>query len=480
MEVCVILKRIRKNTEKTCVTRREEGFKSMNIIIVGCGKIGVTILSSLTAEGHDVVAVDANAAVIEEIVNVYDVMGVSGNGVDYETLEEAQVSKAELFVAVTGSDELNMLSCFLAKKMGAKQTIARIRNPEYNDSSLSFVQQQLGLSMSINPELLAAQELSNLLKLPAAVKIETFSGQNFEMIELRIKQGSSLDGVKLKDLREKYRTKVLICAVQRGEHVYIPDGNFQLQSGDRIGLTASPEEIEKLLRTLGILQKRARNIMILGGSKTAYYLAKLLIEAGNTVKIIEEKEERCLELCTALPKATVIHGNGTQQELLMEEGILSQDAFVALTGIDEVNILISIFAASIQVPTVIAKVNRDELAAIAENLGLDSIISPKKTVADILVQYARALENSLGSSVETLYKLMDGKAEALEFNARGDARFLGIPLKNLKFKPNILIAGILRGRESIVPGGDDVILPGDKVVVLATNQRLQDLSDIIA
>ena len=280
----------------------------MNIIIVGCGKVGVSILSSLVAEGHDVTAVDSNAEVIEELTNVYDVMGVCGNGVDYETLEEAQVEQAELFVASTKSDELNMLSCFLAKKMGAKQTIARIRNPEYNDSSLSFVRQQLDLSMSINPELLAAQELSDLLKLPAAVKIETFSRRNFEMIELRIKEGSMLNGVKLKDLSKKFQAKVLICVVQRKEQVYIPDGNFQLQSGDRIGVTASPEEIEKFLWTLGILQKRARKIMILGGSKTAYYLAKLLTNMGNTVKIIEEKEERCLELCDALPKGAAAGG----------------------------------------------------------------------------------------------------------------------------------------------------------------------------
>ena len=433
----------------------------MNIIIVGCGKVGVSILSSLVAEGHDVTAVDSNSEVIEELTNVYDVMGVCGNGVDYETLEEAQVEQAELFVASTKSDELNMLSCFLAKKMGAKQTIARIRNPEYNDSSLSFVRQQLGLSMSINPELLAAQELSDLLKLPAAVKIETFSRRNFEMIELRIKEGSTLNGVKLKDLPKRSQAKVLICAVQRGEHVYIPDGSFQLQSGDRIGVTASPEEIEKFLRMLGILQKRARKIMILGGSKTAYYLAKLLTAMGNTVKIIEEKEERCLELCDALPHATVIHGNGTQQELLL------------------VNILISIFAASLNVPTVISKVNRDEMVAIAENLGLDMIVSPKKTVANILVRYARALENSKGSNVETLYRLMDGKAEALEFNVREDARLVRIPLKDLRFKPNILIAGIIRGRQTIVPGGSDEILPGDKVIVLAADHRLNDLSDVI-
>lgn len=451
----------------------------MNIIVAGCGKIGTTVLASLSSEGHDLLAMDSNPAVIAEITNIYDVMAICGNCADCETLEEANIDKTDLFVAVTDSDEMNMLSCFLAKRMGARHTIARIRNPEYNDRSLGFMRHQLDLSMSINPELLAAQELYNILKLPSAAKIETFSRRNFEMIELRIKPDSQLDGMSLIELRAKYKAKFLICAVQREDEVYIPDGSFVLRSGDKIGLTADRAEIQKLLRSLNILQKQARNVMILGGSRIAYYLAKMLTVGGNSVKIIEQNPDRCAQLSEILPKAVIINGDGAQHELLLEEGLHSMDAFVALTGMDEENVLISIYAASQNVPKVISKVNRPEIATMAVKLGLDSIISPKDTTADILVQYARALENTLGSNIETLYTLMDGGAEALEFNVKSDSKLTNIPLKELNLKPNTLIAGIIRGRKTLIPDGDDVIMQGDRVVVIAADRRLQDLSDII-
>lgn len=450
----------------------------MNIIVVGCGKIGSTIIASLVQEGHDVVAIDDVSAVIAEVTNIYDVMGVCGNGADCNTLSEAGVERTELFVAVTGSDELNMLSCFIARRMGAKHTIARIRNPEY-DMSLAFLRQQLDLSSVINPDYLAAQELFNILKLPSATKIETFSRRNFEMIELRLKPDSPLDSVRLCDIRKKYQAQFLVCVVQRGEDVFIPGGDFVLQSGDRIGITATPGEIQKLLRLLGIMQKQAKDIMILGASRTSYYLAKMLLATGTSVKIIELDPKTAAETCEALPNAVVIQGDGAQQELLLEEGLRSMDAFVALTGMDEENILISYFAAAQKVPTVISKVNRNELASIAENMGLDSLVTPRKITSDIVVQYARALQNSLGSKVETLYKLMDEKAEALEFTVQPDFKYCDIALKDIKLKPNILVAGIIRGRKIIIPSGDDVILPGDKVVVISSRQRMNDLSDII-
>lgn len=451
----------------------------MNIVIVGCGKIGTTILASLVAEGHDVIAIDSNPKVINEITNIYDAIGVCGNGNDCETLSEAGIDKAELFVAVTGSDEMNMLSCFLAKRMGANHTISRIRNPEYNDQSLGFIKSQLGLSMSINPDLLAAHELFNMLKLPSAVKIETFSRRNFEMVELKLKPDSQLDGISLSELRRKYNVKLLVCVIQRGNEVYIPDGSFVLKSGDKIGITAAPAEIMRFLKMLGTMQKQARNVMILGGSRTAYYLAKMLIASGNSVKIVEMDHKRCSELSEALPNAVIIHGDGAQQELLREEGLRSMDAFVALTGMDEENILLSFYAASQNVPKVISKVNRDEFSYIADKIGLDSIVSPKKIISDILVRYARALHNSLGSNVETLYQLMDGKAEALEFNITPDCKLINIPLKNMRIMRNILIAGIIRGRKIIIPVGDDIILPEDKVVVIAAGRKLNNIEDII-
>lgn len=462
------------------ISRRRKKVVHMKIIIVGCGKIGTTILSSLLAEGHDIVAVDSDPDVISEISNIYDSMCVCGNAVDCDTLSEAGVEKCELFVSATASDELNMLSCFIAKRMGAKHTIARIRNPEYNDKSLGFMRQQLDLSMSLNPDLIAAQELYHLLKLPSAVKIEYFSRRNFEMVELIVREGSPLCDMPLMDLRKKYHeAKFLICAVQRGEEVCIPDGSFCLKAGDRIELTASPSEIQKLLRMLGILQKQARNVMILGASRMGFYLAKMLLASGSAVKIIDKKRQRCHEVSELLPGAVVICGDGAQQELLLEEGLRNMDAFVSLTGMDEENILISFYASSQGVPKVISKVNRDELQLIADKLGLESLISSKNVSSNMLSRYARALENSLGSNMETLYKLMDGKAEALEFWVQGDSRITGTMLKDMRLKSGILIAGILRGRKALIPAGDDAIQKGDRVIVMTAGHRINNLIDIL-
>ena len=452
----------------------------MKIVIAGCGKIGTSILSSLVAEGHDVVAIDTKDESVNEISNIYDVMTVCGSAVDFDTLTEAGVDKANMFVAVTGSDELNMLACFIAKRMGAQHTIARIRDPGYDEKALAFMKQQLDLSFVINPERFAADELFNLLKLPAAVNVETFSARNLEMVQLVLKPDSPLNGISLADLRRKYKAKYLVSAVSRGGEVFIPDGSFVLQSGDRIGLTAAANEVQRLLKMLGIVQRQARRVMILGGSTTAFYLAEKLLDSGNAVTVIEKDENRCAEFAEKLPQdAVVIHGDGCQQELLLEEGITDMDAFVSLTGMDEQNILISYFASTKSVPKVITKVNRSEYISMAERLGIDSIISPRKIISDILSRYARALQNSVGSNVETLYRLMDGKVEALEFNVRADFKGLKIPLKDLKLKQDILIAGLTRGRKAIIPSGEDFIQAGDKVVVIVTGQRLFDLDDIL-
>ncbi len=451
----------------------------MKIIIAGCGKIGITLVENLVNEGHEVVALDSNSDAITDITNVYDAMGVCGSATDCDTLAEAGVEKADLFVAATDADELNMLSCFLARRMGAAHAIARIRKPEYNDQNLGFMRQQLDLSMSINPEQLAAQELFKVLKLPSAMTVETFSRRNFEMVELRLRPESSMDGLSLSELRKKYAAKFLVCVVQRGEEVYIPDGNFVLRAGDRIGVTATPTEIHRFLRMVGVMQKQAKSVMILGASRMAYYLAKMLLDNGTTVKIIDQDRDRCRQFCDLLPGATMIHGESIQQELLQEEGIGSVDAFVALTGIDEENILMAFYANAQNVPKVVAKINHNELAAMADNLGLDCIISPKKVVVDVLLRYVRALENSIGGQVETLYKLMDGRAEALEFKVQADFEALQIPLKVLALKKDILIAGIVRGRKNIIPSGEDVIMAGDRVIILAAGRAVSTLSDIL-
>ncbi len=452
----------------------------MNIIVAGCGKIGKAIIATLVAEGHDVTVLDNDSETIAELTNIYDVIGVCGNSADCETLEEAAAEKAELFVCTTGSDEMNMLSCFLAKKMGAKHTVARIRNPEYNDRSLGFMRHQLELSMSVNPELLMAQELYNILKLPSAFKVEYFSRRNLEMIEVRLKSDSPLCGKPLFKLREKQNVEFLIGAVLRGGKVIIPDGSFELAAGDEISIAAAPADMQKLLKGLGILKKQARSVMMLGGSKTSYYLAKMLLSSGNEVKIIEKDTARCEELSELLPKAVFINGDGSQQELLLEEGLHSLDAFVALTGMDEENILISIFASNQNVPKVIAKVNRDEMVKMAEHLGLDCVVSTKSITSDIILRYTRALENSLDSSIETLYKIMNGKVEALEFKVNPDSKLINIPIKELKIKPGILVAGIIRaGKKTIIPKGDDNILPDDRVIILSAEYRITRLSDIL-
>lgn len=453
----------------------------MKIIIVGGGKIGATLIESLENEGHDITVVDRDQKVIDEISNIYDVMCVCGNGVDNDTLKEAEVSKAELLISVTDSDEINMLICFIAKKMGASYTVARVRNPEFNDKRMGQVKQYLDLSLTINPEFLAALEIFNILKLPAAINIETFSRRNFSMIELVLKEGTHLDGMNLIELRKKYNLNFLISVVKRGDEVYIPDGNFVLKTGDHICLTANFIEIQKLLKMLGLAKKQSKSVMILGATTTCYYLAKMLIRAGTDVTIIDKDIDRCNQFAEKLPEAVIINGDGAEQEVLMEEGIASTDAFVSLTGMDEENILISFFAQSQNVPRVIAKVNRNELAAMAEKLGLDSIVSPKKAVSNVVTSYARALENSLGSNVETMYKLMNGSVEALEFNVQSDFKSQHIPLKDMQLKKDVLIAGIIRKRKAFVPIGDDEIIAGDKIIVIAKSgdQKMNDLADIL-
>lgn len=451
----------------------------MKVIIAGCGKIGSTIVASLVSENMDVVAIDNSDSVIRELTNTYDVMGVCGNCTDSSVLEEAGVGDAELFTAVTASDEINMLSCFIAGRLGAKHTVARIRNPEYNDSGLGFLHRELGLASSINPEQLTSREIFNILKLPSAAKNEMFASGRFEISELRLKEDSALDGVTLMDLKKKYPGKYLICCVLRDGKTVIPGGMFALKSGDRIVISAAGNEVQRFLKKADLLQKKADDVMIYGGGNTAYYLAKQLIDNGYGVKIIEKDKARCEQLSSDLPGAVIIRCDGNTQDILSEEGIDSVGAFVALTKSDDENILVSIFAQSVNVRKVITKVNSPDLSKIARKLGLESIVSPTSTVTDVIVRYARALKNSVGSNVETLYKIMDGTAEAIEFKVRPDFGYCQVPLKDMKLCPGILIAGIIRGRKTVIPSGYDCIYPGDGVIIISAGRQMDDLSDII-
>ena len=453
----------------------------MNIIVVGCGKIGKVLLYSLAKENHNLTAIDNNEEVIAGVRNGYDVMAYCGNGTSYETLKKAGVENCDLFIAVTASDEINMLSCFAAKRMGAKYTVARIRNPENNHyTSLDFMKKQLDLSLAINPEQLAAHAIYNLLKLPAAAQLETFSSDQLEMLELIIKQGSPLDGMALKDIKRKHKGKYLICAVMRSESVFIPNGDFVLRSGDRIGLIVAEEDLSGTLEMMEVPHKRIKRAMIIGAGITSRYLAKILLKHRIGVKIIDSDKKVCEKVAEELSsKVTVIHGNAMSQDILMEEGLPATDALVALTGRDEENILISYYAMSQSVPKAVAKVNRDELFSVAEKLGLDSPISPRKETADVIIKYARALENTLDTQIEALYSVMGGMAEALEFKVLADSKLTHVPLKDLKLRKNVLIAGIIRGKESIIPGGEDMILPEDKVIVISAGSQIGELSDIL-
>lgn len=452
----------------------------MRIIIVGCGKVGKAIIDSMAEDNHNITAIDNDQEVIVSITNRYDVMAVCGNATSRELLLQAGVAKADLFIAVTESDEVNMLSCFLARRMGAKHTVARIREREYDEDGLNFLIKELDLSMALNPERLTAEKLFAWLKIPSAVSVDNFAGKKICMLEFIVREGSALCDQSLIDIRKKSPVQFVACAVERNGEVYVPNGMFVLQDGDKVAFTVKRAEAYKFLKSVNAVQKQGRDVMILGGSTTAYYLAKILAANNYSVKIIEKDERRCAEIAEILPSsATLIFGDGMNQDLLWEEGIQSTDALVALTGTDEENILISFYASSQSVPKIITKVNHAELAELAEKLGLDSIVSPTKIVADTLTRYARALSNSGESKVETMYTLMDEHAEALEFIVLSDCSLIGVPLKEMKLKPNFIIAGIIRGKDTIIPSGDDVIEEGDSVIVVGADTHLYDLSDIL-
>lgn len=451
----------------------------MRIVIVGNGKVGSTLAEQLSGEGHDITVIDKSQKNIDNTLNSLDVMGVCGNGASYRVLLEADVPKADLLIACTSQDEINLLCCLVGKKLGAGNTIARVRNPEYSDQ-LVFMREELGLSMSINPERAAASELFRMLKFPSALKIENFSTKRVEIAELRLKEGSALDGVYLRNLHKSFKGRALICAVQRGCEVRIPDGNFMLKSGDKISIIASARDMLDFFSSLVGIKPEARNVMIIGGGRISFYLARMLSENGAKVKIIDIDPARCAELGAALPKVMVICGDGTDQELLCEEGIKEADAVVALTGLDEENIILALYAQSVIDGKVITKVNRDSLSSIADKVGLESIISPRSLTASIIIRYVRAMQNSLGSNIETLHRLVNGQVEALEFRVNDTFPRLGVPLKDLELRPNILIGCISRSGRTIIPGGHDCIESGDRVIVITTNLRLDDLSDILA
>ena len=452
----------------------------MRIIIVGAGKVGWALTQHLAAE-NQVTVIDQRAELIDNIINIYDVMGICGNGASYEIQKEAGVDKADLLIATTSSDEVNIIACLVAKKMGVQHTIARIRNPEY-ERQLRFMREDLGLSMVINPEKAAAREIARLLRFPNAMKIESFSKGRLELVEYRLPEDTMLEGIRLADLYRNIRVRVLICAVLRRGETIIPSGDFELQGGDKIYVTSTPSQLEQFFQHLRVFRGKASSVMIVGASKMCYYLANELIEMGMAVKIIDKNEQRCYEMGEKLPKAMVIVGDGTDSDLLQEEGLSQTDAFVAISGMDEANILMAMSAAKQAGDCkVVAKINRKSLVDLVEAESMiDSVISAASVTAELIVQYVRAMQNASGSQIKTLHHIANGTVEALEFGISADAPCIGIPLKDLKIKSGILLAGIVRRNgQIIIPSGNDMMQQGDDVIVVTTDTSLRDIRDIL-
>lgn len=450
----------------------------MKILIIGLGTIGRTILKSLSGEGHTITIIDEERDKIEGLIEKYDVSGVVGNGACLDIQKEAGAEDADLAIALTGSDELNVFACLVAKKCGVPNTIARVRNPDYRSQILQM-KDELGISMIVNPEQDTATEIFNLIDLPSVAQVEHFAKGRVLLVEVVAEKGCALVGESLISLGKKLKTKVLICAVRRGDEVIIPSGGFTIREGDRIHFTAAARSLGDFLAEVDLVKSPFKNIMIVGGGRTGYYLADALSKKKYAVKVVENDPAAAEELAELLPRATIVLGNGTQHDVLMEEGIGAMDAFVALTDIDEENIIVSMFANKKQVKKTITKIKSDDLYGMLDELGIQNNVSPKHVVAGRIISYIRALANSVGSSVLALYQLVNGRVEALEFAARKPEPFYDKPLKELNIKKNCLIACIIRQNQVIIPNGDSRICLGDNVVVVTTHKNFDDLNDVI-
>lgn len=451
----------------------------MQIVIVGCGNVGDTIIEQLSREGHNISVIDTNMTKVQQISDKYDVLGIVGNGASFTKQMEAGIEKADLLIAVTGKDELNLLCCVIAKKAGNNcNTIARVRNPVYS-REIGYIREEMGLSMIINPELAAAMEVGRLVKFPSAIEIDSFAKGKVELLGFRVDKGSILCNGTLKDVAEKYNRDVLVCMVERGDKVIIPDGNFVIQENDIVSVVASTKNAMAFFKKLGIFTGKAKSVMIIGGGETTFYLAGYLLNMGIRVKIIEKDKRRCEELAELLPKAMIICGDGTDRTLLMEEGLKTTEAFIAWTNFDEENIMLSLFAKRASEAKLITKVHRISYDEIIAELDLGSIMYPKHITAESIIRYVRAMQNSIGSNVETLYRLCDNRVEALEFKVNEPSGVVGVPLQELNLKSNLLICAILHEGKIITPGGQDKISIGDTVIVVTTITGLDDIRHIL-
>lgn len=452
--------------------------ESMKIIIVGLGKVGQTLAAELSEEDNDITVIDNRESVVQDFANQYDLMGVVGNGSTYSTQIDAGIEAADLLIAVTGSDELNLLCCLIAKKAGNCHTIARVRNPEYN-KELGFIKEELGLAMVINPEFAAAEEIARVLKFPSAIEVDSFVRSRVELLKFRVPEKSILNNMKLSDLSSRTRGNILICAIERGDTLIIPDGNTVLQPRDRISIVGTSSEANEFFRQAGIVSNQVKNIMIVGGGAIAFYLAKMLIATGIRVKIVEKDMQRCEKLCDSIPKATVVCGDGTDRDLLKEEGLERFESFAALTNIDEENVLLSLYAKKVGDAKVITKINRIMFDEVIQELDLDTVIHPKNITSEHIIRYVRSMKNSLDSNVESLHRIINNKAEALEFIIREKSRATDTPLQELKIRKGVLVASINRKGKVIIPRGMDMMKKGDAVIIITQFAGLNSLDDIL-
>ena len=450
----------------------------LNIIIVGCGKVGRALVEQLSKEGHYITIIDKNPEKIQSLTNLYDIMGIVGNGASYSVQMEAGIEDADLIISVTDSDELNMLCCTVAKQVGDCSAIARVRTPDYS-KEVSYLRDKLGLAMIINPELEAAKEAARILYLPTALEINSFAHGQAELIKIKVPEGNTIDGMTIAHLGRKIAPNILICAVERDGEVTIPAGDFTIQRGDIISFAASRKVAKQFLEDIGFKTNQVSNTMIIGGGKSTYYLAKLLMNMGIEVKIIESNRQKCEELSILLPKAIIINGDGTDEELLKEEGIETAESFVPLTGIDEENVMLTLYARKVSKAKVITKINRMTFKTVLNDLDLGSVIYPRYITSEAIVAYVRAKRASRGSDIETLYHIFDSKAEAIEFRIREESSVTDVCLANLSLKKNLLIAFINRNGKIIIPSGNDCIRVGDTVTIVTTHSGLKDIRDIL-
>lgn len=450
----------------------------MRVVIVGGGKVGRKLVEDFTNEGDNIVLIDIKNHICEKIEESFDVMCINGRGTDIEILGEAEIKKADLFIAVTDNDEYNALCSVMAKKMGANRCVARVRNREYF-KQLDFMRDALGINLIVNPEYATADEISRILRFPVAINAETFAKGRIELIEFNVGEDSALCNYALYEIYKKYKIKVLICAVQREGKVYIPNGDFVIKGGDKLHITASHGDLTKFMKEIGIIQKKVRTVILIGGGRISFYLAKLLIESGMKVKIIEHNMSRCQELAEYLPKADVVCGDGTDRHVLEEEGIDRVDSVVALTGIDEENMIISMYAKSRNVDKIVAKVNRLSFADLMENTGIYSIVTPKNITANMIIRYARAMKSAQDTEMRTLYRIVNNKAEAMEFIVNKESELTSKTLSQIKMKENVLIAAILRHNKMFLPDGNSTFEVGDTVIVVTTH-HLTTLTDVLA